>query len=235
MKLKHLVPFLAFGLIGIYSEASAAIVDLTFRGIVSSDFDQTGIFGPAGGSNNLIGDLYTGRYVFNTALGSLTSSSDTNLLDGGTNFGSTSPLVSATATINGHTVNMGGDFESFLQAFNNGSNSSWFASAFSQTNTGSVTTSTGVKNSISTLTNVLPLSLTASFTYNVGPNDNATGSVSFSASDNSLNTAVDANLTSLTAGVPETSTWAMMLLGFAGIGFARYRSLCKSRIVSFAA
>jgi hypothetical protein len=27
----------------------------------------------------------------------------------------------------------------------------------------------------------------------------------------------------LTDGVPETSTWAMMILGFAGVGFMGYR------------
>ena len=31
------------------------------------------------------------------------------------------------------------------------------------------------------------------------------------------------NFTEFTAAVPEPSTWAMMLLGFAGIGFAAYR------------
>lgn len=32
---------------------------------------------------------------------------------------------------------------------------------------------------------------------------------------------------SVTAGVPEPSTWAMMLIGFAGLGFARYRRARK--------
>ena len=31
------------------------------------------------------------------------------------------------------------------------------------------------------------------------------------------------------AGVPEPSTWAMMLIGFSGLGFARYRRARKSR------
>ena len=40
--------------------------------------------------------------------------------------------------------------------------------------------------------------------------------------------SITANLATLTvsdhvAAVPEPSTWAMMLLGFAGVGFAAYR------------
>jgi hypothetical protein len=38
----------------------------------------------------------------------------------------------------------------------------------------------------------------------------------------SLRLAIDGNVTTL--AVPEPSTWAMMLIGFAGIGFAGYRS-----------
>ena len=32
----------------------------------------------------------------------------------------------------------------------------------------------------------------------------------------------------LVAGVPEPSTWAMMLIGFAGLGFAGYRTSRKA-------
>ena len=40
-------------------------------------------------------------------------------------------------------------------------------------------------------------------------------------SDNSGALLVD--VTGLASGVPEASTWAMMVLGFAGLGFAAYR------------
>ena len=39
-------------------------------------------------------------------------------------------------------------------------------------------------------------------------------------------------LTASVSAVPETSTWAMMLLGFAGLGFASYRSSRKSGILA---
>ena len=39
-----------------------------------------------------------------------------------------------------------------------------------------------------------------------------------------------AGLTPLTSGVPETSTWGMMLMGFAGLGLAGYRKARRSAI-----
>jgi hypothetical protein len=35
-----------------------------------------------------------------------------------------------------------------------------------------------------------------------------------------------------TSGVPEPSTWAMMALGFAGLGYAAFRRNVKSRAVA---
>jgi PEP-CTERM motif len=37
---------------------------------------------------------------------------------------------------------------------------------------------------------------------------------------------------SLTAAVPEPSTWAMMILGFAGIGFMAYRRKSTSALIA---
>jgi PEP-CTERM motif len=43
----------------------------------------------------------------------------------------------------------------------------------------------------------------------------------------SLKFAIDGNVTTL-AAVPEPSTWAMMLIGFASLGFVGYRASRKS-------
>ncbi len=40
--------------------------------------------------------------------------------------------------------------------------------------------------------------------------------------------ALDFNLVGNVAAAPEVSTWAMMLLGFAGLGFVGYRSSRKN-------
>jgi hypothetical protein len=49
-------------------------------------------------------------------------------------------------------------------------------------------------------------------------------SVTFSSSQNSLEVA------SVSSAVPEASTWAMMLIGFAGLGYAAYRKTKTERM-----
>jgi hypothetical protein len=49
-------------------------------------------------------------------------------------------------------------------------------------------------------------------------------SVTFSSSENSLEVA------SVSSAVPEPSTWAMMLIGFAGLGYAAYRKTKTERM-----
>jgi hypothetical protein len=48
----------------------------------------------------------------------------------------------------------------------------------------------------------------------------------------SLRLAIDGNVTAVTDPVPEPSTWAMMLLGFAGLGFAGYREARRTAAVN---
>jgi hypothetical protein len=45
------------------------------------------------------------------------------------------------------------------------------------------------------------------------------------------NVGVGGNFTLITAPVPEPSTWAMMILGFVGVGWLAYRR--KSKTLSF--
>jgi len=68
-------------------------------------------------------------------------------------------------------------------------------------------------------------------------------SVSFTASSIDVNVAGEAFSsgsekivldisTSSTPAVPEPATWAMMLLGFAGLGFLGYRKICKGTLAA---
>jgi hypothetical protein len=75
----------------------------------------------------------------------------------------------------------------------------------------------------------------------------ATGTVlTFSSNDIKINFAATCgscaggetivlNLTDVTAAVPEPSTWAMMILGFAGVGFMAYRRSRKDQSLALGA
>ena len=74
-----------------------------------------------------------------------------------------------------------------------------------------------------------PLFSEASFVSNAGGyiwNNNSLPGVSLTAGNDYV-----AYLT-VAGTVPEPSTWAMMLLGFAGLGFAGYRASRKSEAVA---
>jgi hypothetical protein len=88
--------------------------------------------------------------------------------------------------------------------------------AFSATNRTTGTIDTGADNDASA--SIINFTDTLSFATNVPVFNLATGDVN----------SVEGNIVdSQYAAVPELSTWAMMLLGFAGLGFARYR---KARV-----
>jgi hypothetical protein len=57
---------------------------------------------------------------------------------------------------------------------------------------------------------------------------NATPANAFIKSDGPLSGVVAYGYTPATLAIPETPTWAMMLLGFAGLGYAGYRASRKT-------
>jgi hypothetical protein len=80
-------------------------------------------------------------------------------------------------------------------------------------------TSTGDYNNLSWD----PAFSTPTFTYNSGTNMTTVSSVDF-AFIPSVGGGPNLNFTLIGSAVPEPSTWAMMLLGFAALGFAGYRA-----------
>jgi hypothetical protein len=72
----------------------------------------------------------------------------------------------------------------------------------------------------------LPISVIdpVNFTYVPDPNTVQYGEYNLTDLSNGERTDIRASIQTLTvAAVPEPSTWAMMLLGFAGVGFMAYR------------
>jgi hypothetical protein len=191
--------------------ASAAIVDVTYTGIVTSGTDPTGTFGTVGGS--YIGDTYVASFQFDTNVGQLLNTPTTTYASG---YLGTGPAISSSVTVNGVTLNqdLTNSYYSYTYATNNGSDfSQHFDTAYSNSAASSHATVSASDTSI-------PPSIAATFTLNAGPD--TTGYMNYI--DTNLGTDIEANFVSLTvSAVPEPSTWAMMILGFAGIGLMTYR------------
>lgn len=111
MKLNKLLGVLAtLASFGLVAPASAALIQETVTGTVSAGRDNTGEFGVA--NTNLTGASFTAIYSFDTSLGHYVHDSLGSVVSGGPINGSTSPLLSASMTINGHTLLIPGGWSS---------------------------------------------------------------------------------------------------------------------------
>ena len=61
---------------------------------------------------------------------------------------------------------------------------------------------------------------------------NGVGNAVFGVGVANSRTALDYVMGGVTATAPEPSTWAMMILGFAGLGFAGYRKSRKAAAIT---
>jgi hypothetical protein len=200
--------------VGFTAVAQAEVVGVTYTGTISNGqyLDAANVFG----GGNLAGDAVTVQYWFDTATPNTSSDSAYNIY-GGTLFGNNSPALSAIITINGHSVTLGGTEYGILAAASQG-NYQHHEAWESDTRT--------VYSGVNTALNgALPASLTTPFSYTVQPGD-LTAFGAFQYDDTSAAFAV----TSVTESVPEASTWAMLLIGFAGVGFAAYRRTAKPAV-----
>lgn len=198
------------------TSASADIVTLKYMGTVESGADTSGYFGTAGA--NLTNDAFTATFVFDTSRGSEYQFA----AHGGSVYPSPSPALSASLTINGKTFN---EDPTIYADFQESPISKGLFQAYA-----------GVgefdNDSVSLALNVVTSdpnapqfsSLAAPFSYTSVAGDDNLGRFTFGADNLFLlsNTVTQTNPT-FTAAVPEPSTWAMMILGFFGIGFLTYR------------
>ena len=118
--------------LGAAPHASAAVFDVTYQGVVTAfDSDYNAISAPVldvdnlFGGGDLAGDAITATYVYDTSLGTSSSTVYNNgatppvdfpgpdvELDGGIGFGTSSPILSATFTIDGHSYSYTPDYYS---------------------------------------------------------------------------------------------------------------------------
>jgi hypothetical protein len=206
------------------AQASATIMDVTYIGKVSSGTDPLNIFGMRG--VNIIGLSWVATYTFDTSLGKRSTSTTRDNVYGGPYYGSTStsPVLSSMITINGVGKAVAGSYAGYLNAENNGAGG--YGEEYHYAGDASSTQAEVLSSFISNNVGSLPGSLTTPFTHTMDSRDYI--KAYYSLNDYNLGPeTIFADLATLTvsehvAAVPEPSTWAMMLLGFAGVGFAVY-------------
>jgi hypothetical protein len=198
------------------TSAFADIVTETYTGTVMGT-DYAGYFGTAG--SDLSNTSFTATYIFDT---NHTGSDQysTSFIEYTKGFNLNSPAISASLAINGQTLTFAtnGIYYSELLA-QNLATSGYFQS-FAQVHSNS---GADLSNYIYTNDPNAPnlTVLTTPFNYTLNTQYSYDNSNSFQYWSDNL-TLLPTTVT-LTDGVPEPSTWAMMILGFAGIGFMTYR------------
>jgi len=234
------------GLFGIASPAFADTVDVTFIGtIFSVNYDQLGIFGPyLTSGDNFPGASYAETLVFNTALGNVGNGAGSVSAYGGTEYGVVSPAVSASVTINGHTASIHGlyygDFYVCSSCGSGGTGELYFQ-AIDKSDNGNSTTTNNTSVFISLAAGHIPSSIPIPLSYISSAGDTGEATVNLdTAADNPIfgdnSTHFEALLTSVSLSsvesLPEPSTWAMMLLGLAGLGFMTCRQKAKRTLMA---
>lgn len=212
------------------TQASAGLVDVKLQGfVVAGSTDGSGVFnhGVAVADNAYYGTKYTAEFRFDTTLGKDASTVDPAFAGkiGGTFWGQPNPAIFAAVTVNGVTVSFDPNYQgSFIKDLL-GSKSSvgYFAVGLD----GNSRTESGASISKDdTSLSLFPLTGPIDFLHDgFSHPDSSDASASFSVTGASIMfTMVVAEVNMITiSAIPEPSSWAMMLVGFAGIGFMAYR------------
>ncbi len=215
------------------SPASAALINVTYTGTVTYDYDEfTGVI------NQFVGQSYTASYVFDIPNGTYYSSSGSQGYYGGTSFSNISPAISASVTFgsNGPFV-ITPSYAGQIEIFDNGS-------IRKQSHVGTQSSDDGVifinnfsQSSVGGNPGTIPYSFSGPFTYTLAVGDS--GSQSFQLLNSNILTGTnvqflqvyaDVQTLTVSSAVPEPSTWAMMLIGFAGIGYMSVRRRRASKL-----
>lgn len=217
--------------------AEAALVTVTYTGTVASGVDGVGTFTQSSEPNNLAGLAYKAVYVFDTTLGETFSSPGKNYALGGLRNGLQSPALSASITINGISFGFVPNNIGFINNINAAVFNNVFVSLIEHranhfAPTGDVEAAILTHNlrHFSLNEPTYPSSLSQPFEHDVQFNEDvfAILILDYHTFANHYTAFVNATLAPShvsieVAGVPEPSTWAMMLLGFAGVGYRVYR------------
>lgn len=214
---------------GTATSASAAAITEVFTGTVSQTYGTDTMFG----GNVSVGDQFTATYVFDTNRGQEYDTTGSFTLQ--PSAGNLSPVTSASLSINGVLVQLNGGGYGELGLYNSDTSILKFGTHAAA---GSAAHDTyldmGVQSSPSAGGQLnpnqvpFPTSLTSEFSYTTDPywdyrsgqlQEPGNGPNLINFTINAVTLRVEGNV----AAVPEPSTWAMMILGFCGVGFMAYR------------
>jgi len=207
------------------TNAFAAIVTETYTGTVIGT-DVAGYFGAAG--SDLSNATFTATYVFDTNhSGSAQYNSGKIAYTYG--FNATSPAISASLAINGQTLTFTANGLYYSELIAQTATSGHFQS-YAQVHSisGADLANTIYTNDPNAPKNLT--SLTTPFSYTLNSQYSYENSSLFQYGSDSL--MLLSTTVTLAGAVPEPSTWAMMLLGFAGIGFIGYRRKSKPALMA---
>jgi len=198
------------------SPASATVFSLIFTGTVTSDSETNafGVTGPA--TNTFVGLDFSDTFVIDTSMGNaVTGVGRYQEYLGGSSKGATSP-VSSVAVFGGQTEVFTGDYLGIAL----GGNGSYCCGGIEHADAQSTSTidNTASLYGVSGYPNFLSGTGTSgSAAIHITISDASTGAIISSG-------VLSAKITSVTViSAPESSTWVMMGLGFAGLGFAGWR------------
>ena len=195
-------------LFGHCAAVQAAIMEVTYTGTIYNNVsvDGAGLFGAAGASLN--GKAIIVTFEYDTTLAPTEVGPQNNYIS--------NAATDVEITINAITRSIGSISSSLALNYHSGNQSHVQHEAYHGTTFSQYITMGQTDN----VNGSLPLSLTAPYDFS-GPN--GTGFFRFEGGTLALFTPTRVTSSEMAAAVPEPSTWAMMILGFAGVGFVAYR------------
>ena len=213
MKNKFLMIAVAAGALGLSGAASAEIVTATFTGTVNLVFNPDGGLPPAAD-----GDTFVATYVFN-----LDNATSSNIGDtGGFSAGPYGAFATVTVSINGTPAGSlpaftTGELTGETQVFETGSVIDADVGGLGVNFDSNITGTDFAWNLTSPASGFSYMPTAADQTL-IQLHNNGSDLIEADISD------VEITVASPPPAVPEPSTWAMMLVGFAAMGFAGYRA-----------
>lgn len=202
--------------------AAAVIVDVTYTGVVNNVVNPDGLFG-----SPQLGDTFVVHLLFDTSDVTTTTVSATGVeVWGGTWFGGSPFVLSATATIGGVTTVVAANI-GHMVAVNDGATSrNWYQGEDDESDYSAQIYRGFDTYGVVNATNAsLPGVLNRSFSYDPTASDAAALVLSYyywnPATNEYHDDYIDGAMSNVTVvATPEASTWAMMAVGFACLGMA---------------